>query len=293
MGQGYWVCLIPLALLMAICVSCIRPGALTREDKVIGWSESYQHKDSGGQARSSLMVEHISWYPRLFLYRSLLTPEECDHIISVARPNMIKATVLDGKTKKQVPNKLRNNKETYLDGSADDIIQQVERRIARYTFLPTANGEPLHIMQYLPGQGYAPHTDFLDDWWHPRLGNERIATMIIYLSDVLEGGETVFPNSTGPVHVSDPAFSKCAQQGVAVKPVKGDALLLYNLMENGRNDGASMHQGCPVIRGEKWTATKRILVNHLPTPEEVSATKEAIKSASTSREAMSGQFHTS
>ena len=23
--------------------------------------------------------------------------------------------------------------------------------------------------------------------------------MIIYLSDVLEGGETVFPNSTGPV----------------------------------------------------------------------------------------------
>ncbi len=40
MGQGYWVCLIPLALLMAICVSGIRPGALTREDKVIGWSES-------------------------------------------------------------------------------------------------------------------------------------------------------------------------------------------------------------------------------------------------------------
>lgn len=50
--------------------------------------------------------------------------------------------------------RLRNNKETYLDGSADDIIQQVEHRIARYTFLPTANGEPLHVMQYLPGQGY-------------------------------------------------------------------------------------------------------------------------------------------
>ena len=43
-------------------------------------------------------------------------------------------------------------------------------------------------------------------------------------------------------HAGDAAFSKCAQQGVAVKPVKGDALLLYNLMENGRNDGASMHQ---------------------------------------------------
>ena len=48
------------------------------------------------------------------------------------------------------------------------------------------------------------HTDWLEDWWHPQLGNERIATVIMYLNDVAEGGETVFPNSTSqpvrPVH---------------------------------------------------------------------------------------------
>jgi prolyl 4-hydroxylase len=43
-------------------------------------------------------------------------------------------------------------------------------------------------------------------------------------------------------HVGDAAYSKCAQQGIAVKPVKGDAVLLYNLLENGRNDGESLHQ---------------------------------------------------
>ncbi|KAK9905669.1 hypothetical protein WJX75_004361 [Coccomyxa subellipsoidea] len=258
---------------------------MTREDKVIGWSESYQHK---APPKSFLMVERISWNPRVFLYRSLLSHDECDHIIDAARPNMVKATILDAKTKKQVPNKLRNNKETYIDGSADDTIEKIEHRIARYTFLPAANGEPLHIMQYLPGQGYAPHTDWLDDWWHPRLGNERIATMIIYLSDVVEGGETVFPNSTMQPHVGDAAYSKCAQQGIAVKPVKGDAVLLYNLLENGRNDGESLHQGCPVIRGEKWTATKRILVNQLPSPEVASAVQQAVTAASTTREALSG-----
>ncbi len=46
-------------------------------------------------------------------------------------------------------------------------------------------------------------------------------------------------------HVGDAAYSKCAQQGIAVKPVKGDALLLYNLLENGRNDGESLHQVWP------------------------------------------------
>jgi prolyl 4-hydroxylase len=64
--------------------------------------------------------------------------------------------------------------------------------------------------------------------------------------------------------VGDAEYSACAQQGVAVKPRKGDALLFYDLLETGRPDFASRHQGCPVARGEKWTATKRILVNRRP-----------------------------
>lgn len=42
------------------------------------------------------------------------------------------------------------------------------------------------------------------------------------------------------------------------------------------------------MRGEKWTATKRILVNQMPTPEAQEAITGAISSAREAREAMLG-----
>ena len=79
-------------------------------------------------------------------------------------------------------------------------------------------------------------------------------------------------------HKGDAAYSTCGQKGVSVKPKKGDALMFYNLLENGRADGTSLHQGCPVIKGDKWTATKRILVNRRPLDDSVQAFRQAITS---------------
>lgn len=46
----------------------------------------------------------------------------------------------------------------------------------------------------------------------------------------------------------------------SVKPRKGDALLFFNLHPNASPDQSSLHGGCPVIKGEKWSATKWIHV---------------------------------
>ena len=46
----------------------------------------------------------------------------------------------------------------------------------------------------------------------------------------------------------------------AVKPKKGDALLFYSLYLNATTDTFSLHGSCPVIEGEKWSATKWIHV---------------------------------
>lgn len=47
----------------------------------------------------------------------------------------------------------------------------------------------------------------------------------------------------------------------SVKPRKGDALLFYSLYPDATPDTASLHAGCPVDEGEKWSATKWIHVD--------------------------------
>ena len=85
--------------------------------------------------------------------------------------------------------------------------------------------------------------------------------MLLYLTDVEEGGETAFPDSEW----LDPSmggtggpWSACAEDHVAVKPRKGDGLLFWSITPDNKIDPKSMHAGCPVLRGTKWTATKWI-----------------------------------
>ena len=51
-------------------------------------------------------------------------------------------------------------------------------------------------------------------------------------------------------------WSDCARRGLAVKAVKGNALLFYSLKPNGEEDSASTHGSCPTLAGEKWSATR-------------------------------------
>ena len=57
------------------------------------------------------------------------------------------------------------------------------------------NGEPIQILRYENGQQYVPHFDFFQDPVNVAAGGHRIATVLMYLSNVERGGETVFPDS--------------------------------------------------------------------------------------------------
>ena len=90
--------------------------------------------------------------------------------------------------------------------------------------------------------------------------------MLMYLSDVESGGETVFDaaDDLPSRPPADPAgLADCAKKtnaSLAVRPRAGDALLFWSLRPDGSLDPASLHGGCPVLKGKKWSATKWLRV---------------------------------
>lgn len=62
-------------------------------------------------------------------------------------------------------------------------------------FLYTENGEDIQVLRYEPGQKYDPHYDYFVDKVNAARGGHRVATVLMYLTDVEKGGETVFPDA--------------------------------------------------------------------------------------------------
>ena len=83
------------------------------------------------------------------------------------------------------------------------------------------------MLHYVNGQKYEPHHDYFHDTVNPQKSNggQRVATMLMYLTTVEEGGETVFPNAAEKVQGDE--WSDCAKRGLAVKTTRGDALLFF------------------------------------------------------------------
>ncbi|CAK7338618.1 unnamed protein product [Dovyalis caffra] len=210
-------------------------------------------------------VTQLSWHPRAFVYKGFLSNEECDHLINLARDKLEKSMVADNESGKSIESEVRTSSGMFIGKAQvlleDEIVADIEARIAAWTFLPEENGESIQILHYEHGQKYEPHYDYFHDKANQELGGHRVATVLMYLSNVGRGGETVFPNSEGKTsQPKDDSWTDCAKNGYAVKPQKGDALMFFSLHPDATTDPNSLHGSCPVIEGEKWSATKWIHV---------------------------------
>ncbi|KAG0580216.1 hypothetical protein KC19_4G157300 [Ceratodon purpureus] len=212
----------------------------------------------------SSKIRILSWKPRVFLYKQFLTSEECNHLIDLAKDRLEESRVIisEGKI---VKNNFRTSSQAWIPRNHDIIVSGIERKISKWSMLPPDHGEQLQVLKYEVGGQFKPHYDHIPNVQSDQRGGPRVATIIIFLSNVTKGGETAFPYGKSSAKFDD-SWSECGKSGLGIKPRRGDALLFYTLDPAGRQDTFSLHAGCPVLEGTKWSATKWLHMHPFDVP---------------------------
>mmetsp|Transcript_15343 Transcript_15343/g.18492 ORF Transcript_15343/g.18492 Transcript_15343/m.18492 type:complete len:276 (+) Transcript_15343:149-976(+) len=259
------------APLLLLLLSAIFALALAVDHDLPGWDGETHNAGplirGGGVKRDHRQwIETISWEPRASIYHNFLTKDECLHLIHKAAPKMERSMTVDNDTGGERLDTARTSSGTFFKRGEDEVIRQIEDRLASWSMVPMEHGEGLQILHYEVGQQYQPHFDYFHDAEHQK--NQRIATVLMYLTDVDEGGETLFPNGIpipqkeGEQKSGKTSFSECVGKTASgeprphIVPRQGDALLFWSLHTDTGLDPSSLHASCPVIAGNKWSATK-------------------------------------
>jgi prolyl 4-hydroxylase len=210
---------------------------IAQQDRYAGLQAAFLPKMMPADAALTLPIEELSKEPNVKVIRGLLLENECEYIRELAEPALRPSFVIDPITKARVPHPTRTSMGMSFGPTEEDlVINAINCRIAAVSGTQVARGEPLHILRYQPGQEFKPHLDGLAG-----VSNQRRWTVLVYLNDDYEGGETEFP---------DP--------GHKFRGATGDALMFENVAADGRPDRRSRHAGRPVLSGTKWLATRWI-----------------------------------
>ena len=174
--------------------------------------------------------------PLVVVLGSLLDDEECDALIQLSKDRLERSKI---GTTREVSD-IRTSSGAFLTDVKNEVVMRVENRIASMIGIPVEHGEGLHILQYKPGQEYKEHFDYFAST-SKSASNNRIATVVMYLNDVEEGGQTYFP-----------------KLNLSVYPKKGMAVYFEYFYNDQALNELTLHGGAPVVQGEKWIATQWI-----------------------------------
>ncbi|WP_409432246.1 prolyl hydroxylase family protein [Litorimonas sp. RW-G-Af-16] len=169
---------------------------------------------------------------------NFLTPEECASIIARIKPKLRPSQVSDF----QVDSNVRTSQTCDLGRLDDPFIEDIDERICKLIGINKAYSEVIQGQYYQVGQEFKAHTDFFDLHeveTHCQVFGQRTYTVMIYLNDVEDGGETCFKRI-----------------GAEFKPVMGKAVIWNSLNPDGTPNMNSLHQANPVKQGYKAVITK-------------------------------------
>lgn len=192
---------------------------------------------ANGDPEPTPRPQTISEAPFVCRFPGFFSDLECDFLSRAAEPLLEPAETVEEYTGRTFRNPIRTSDTAAFPWVGENpAIHALNRRIAAASGTDVRQGETLQVLRYQVGQEYKPHTDAI-----PGLANQRIMTMLVYLNDDFQGGETTFP-----------------KLGITIKPRRGEGLLFHNVGAGGEPDPRLLHAGIPVRSGRKMLASRWI-----------------------------------
>jgi len=242
---------------------------------------------------TEVTITAIADSPRIFSVSGFFSSEELSHMLNVAKleknRSMNKSTV--GSFDEKVVSTTRTSSHTWIGRETrhgnDSIVVRVEKRFHELGRSRDSLAESIQVVWYDKSQHYFVHRDCAlprDVKEHQTAlkgGNNRMVTVLSYLNDVEEGGQTAFPylspdakpiNRGPPLRETWPSnLCELKDEFLLVTPEAGKIVLFYSMTERGNYinfnqssaDPVSSHMGCHVKKGEKfvmnvWLRNKRV-----------------------------------
>lgn len=165
-----------------------------------------------------------------------LAEQDCKHLIELSEQLYARSTTV--KAGKDQLDEQRTSFSAYLTMD-DDVVEKVYRLATDLLNEPRDRFEYLQCTSYSKGQEYRAHYDTFDLETNEESGerSQRKSTVLIYLNDEYEGGETYFP-----------------RLDIRVQPKTGRALIFHSLDDKGNLDPYCYHAGLPVWSGTKYVS---------------------------------------
>ncbi|WP_062515661.1 2OG-Fe(II) oxygenase [Halobacillus sp. KGW1] len=169
--------------------------------------------------------------PKIAILGNVVSEEECEALIRLSKDKVNRSKIGSDHDVSDI----RTSSSAFLPD--DELTGRIEKRLAQIMNVPVEHGEGIHILHYKPGQEYKAHHDYFRSTSRAAK-NPRISTLVLYLNDVEEGGETYFP-----------------EMNLTVSPHKGMAVYFEYFYNDPAINERTLHGGSPVTAGEKWAAT--------------------------------------
>ncbi|QFY43244.1 2-oxoglutarate-dependent dioxygenase [Candidatus Methylospira mobilis] len=244
------------AAFASTCIECIAKDMKNGASSRLSPSEPYRYEAgriaSGNIIALSDFTVKVAFRlnrPDVVLLEGFMSNAECDELVALSRQKLLPSTIVDPQSGDTKIIAARSSEGTYFQRGENELVRRLERRMSELMNWPVERGEGIQILYYRVGAEYRPHFDYFpvqDPGSAPHLakGGQRVATLVMYLNDVADGGGTFFPNI-----------------GLNVTPLCGSALYFAYANSMSQVDPATLHGGSPVLAGEKWIATKWLRQN--------------------------------